>query len=723
MKWELWPEHIEQLAESGIDPVSACVAGIFSADAKLAQKLTGYRSAGLIFLYFNHAGDNLYKYEVEGQDGLRPFARLRPDIPSGNAKYLSPKDSGVFPYWPRTIDRPWRQLSNRKALLTEGEKKALCMTLAGWPTIGLGGVSSYTSKFESSPLTEGLWQEVDLRQVERLTIVFDSDITHKSQVRKSIVGLAKALVNAYHQRELEERGDSVRPVDTRKFANEKLRYSLLPNTSNGKCGIDDALMRFGKDAIAELLNSPLPLVHCEIKTEGGTHELKTEVLFASEPCGDSVSKKVPLHRQRHVRSLLAWLTLKNEYMNVPGVCYYRYDDKTGIWQALVDKEQWEATFEQTADLNRWQNRSGTLKSQALSMITNRLMVESGSLNKPNLLAFTNGVLDFNTGKLESARPGHLLTRQLGFDYDPNAGCMTWLRWLSWVFDNSATKIELVRALFRWSFTPKPDDKNPIEVYPILIGKPGHGKGTFLEVMTKLAGQSYGTFSYDSLMSDQGRFKMLGKLITVNTDLKGRLTDKSAAIINQICSNEPIEIKKLFKNGSDARLGTVLWAAMNRPLSSNEQEREGIDRRIVYLRFQKKPTKKDPFFNRRLESDLPGIFNWFWSMPLDEAVNAIDAYMHSSEALSDHEEFLADRNTVYEWLVEMNHETAVTLLISDLHEAYVEWAQRARYIPLGKRKFIVAICALGAQKQPRKNNGIYYTVPAFKELDIKGSLGL
>ena len=719
-KWELRPEHVKQLSDSGIDPIAACVAGIFSVDAKTAEQLTGYRRSGLAFLYFTPSGKELYKYKAENE--LKPFIRLRPDITDGKVKYLSPEGSGTFAYWPRTTEQHWKQLNGKRLIITEGEKKALCMSLAGWPTIGLGGVSSYRLKGSEEPLIDGLWRDADLRQAKSLTVIYDSDITHKTEVQRNIGSFAKALIDAYLKREHEERGEQVMPTDTRNFS-RRLQYCLLPSTSSSKCGLDDAFIKFGREAISELLGSPLPLIHCEIEFEGGSYKLKKDVMFAPEPCGDQAHKETPSNLQKHVRSLLTWLTLKDEYINVPGVCYYRYNRQTGLWQPLKDKEQWEATTEQAADLNHWRNRSAPLRGQALSMITNRLMVNASNLDKPHLLAFTNGVLNFGTNKLESQQPDHLLTRRLGFNYDPYASCMTWLKWLSWVFDNSIIKLNLIRALFRWSFTPKTDDKFAVEAYPILIGKPGYGKGTFLQILIKLAGESYGTFTYDSLISETGRFKMLGKLVTVNTDLKGRLTSKPAGVINTICSNEPVEIRRLFKNGSDARLGTVLWAAMNRPLGSNEQDREGIDRRIIYLRFKKKPQKKDPFFSRRLEADLPGIFNWLWSMPVEEAIETINQYRHSPEAMKDHEEFLADRNTVYDWLSEVNHESAVTLPLLNLHEVYVEWANKARYSPLGKRNFAAALNDLGAVKLPRRKDGVYYTIPAFKELDIKSALGI
>ena len=568
---------------------------------------------------------------------------------------------------------------------------------------------------------DGLWRDVDLRQAKSLTVIYDSDITHKTEVQRNIGSFAKALIDAYLKREHEERGEQVMPTDTRNFSH-RLKYCLLPNTSDGKCGLDDAFMKFGEKAISELIENSLPLVFCKIESEGGTHNLNTEVMFAPEPCGDQSHKNTPRNLQRHVRSLLSWLSISEDYMTVPGQSYYEYQQESGLWKALEDRDEWANLPQKAANLNKWRNRNSSLQKEGHAMMLERLTVKKWELNRPHLLGFKNGVLDLKTGKLEGIRRDHYLTRRLGFDYDPRASCMKWLRWLVWTFNSSETKVKLVRALFRWSLEPKRDDKYPTEAWPILIGEPKRGKGTFLDVLIALAGEAHSTYDYISLASDTGRFQMLGSLISVNTDLKGTPTKNTFEALNKIISNEPIGVRKLYKDGGNARLGTVLWAAANKPLMSNVDDREGIDRRLVYLRFTRKPEKPDPHLSRRLATELPGIFNWVWSMPLDEAIEYIDKYQKSNEAIADHADFMTQTNTVFEWLIDTNIQDDIILPIKELHESYCQWATGARYTPLGRRNFGNMLRKLGAITN--KSNGIIkYTIPGVERLDIRGSIGL
>ena len=113
-------------------------AGVLYVEPNEAFEAVGYREAGLLIPYSDLAGNPL---EVNG----RPFARLRLAAPrTGGAKYLSPANSGCQAYIPPGL---------RKLLLpgcvlgvVEGEFKALALVEAGFPCVGIGGISSACPK-------------------------------------------------------------------------------------------------------------------------------------------------------------------------------------------------------------------------------------------------------------------------------------------------------------------------------------------------------------------------------------------------------------------------------------------------------------------------------------------------------------------------------------------------------------------------------------------------
>jgi hypothetical protein len=152
------------------------------------------------------------------------FHRVRFErVPDGSMKYSQPPGSGVHVYFPRTLGATWRQfleLGKAKLTITEGELKAACACAHGIPTIGLGGVCSFTSK--SGGLHHELAQiDWDERQVE---IVYDSDLATNHNVRQSLRKLARML---------EDQGAKVASVQ-------------LPEVLGlGKTGLDDYLVAHG----------------------------------------------------------------------------------------------------------------------------------------------------------------------------------------------------------------------------------------------------------------------------------------------------------------------------------------------------------------------------------------------------------------------------------------------------------------------------------------------
>lgn len=155
-------------------------------------------------------------------------------------RYLQPPHSGVHAYLPRVDGVNWLELllnPDQPLLITEGEIKALAATLAGFPTIGLGGVENWHSARDGSPLIEELaaveWEE------RNVYICYDSDVASKPQVAYAAQRLAS---------ELAARGAIVFDAG-------------LPSLSTSKVGLDDYLVQNGKRSLEEHLTNSTPFAN------------------------------------------------------------------------------------------------------------------------------------------------------------------------------------------------------------------------------------------------------------------------------------------------------------------------------------------------------------------------------------------------------------------------------------------------------------------------------
>jgi hypothetical protein len=224
----LHPSHIQELADSDITPEAAKAAGIASVPPRWGNKILGLCGFG----WAADKVDSILAFRYRSLNGNeQPFCRFKitPSISTKNgktAKYLQPKDTANRVYIPPGVDPQGKDT----LYITEGEKKTICLTLNGFPCIGLGGVYGWLTKNRdgSSAVIPDFgainWHKRDV------VIVFDADIAINDQVRQAEEELAQELIS------------------------QKARVFIvrLPYSPGCAKGVDDFIKRHGKAAFAKL---------------------------------------------------------------------------------------------------------------------------------------------------------------------------------------------------------------------------------------------------------------------------------------------------------------------------------------------------------------------------------------------------------------------------------------------------------------------------------------
>ena len=226
---------VADLARSGITPAQAEAAGIFEvADAStIANNMQ--QLPALVLPYYDCNGEPVTYV------GNSHFCRVRylADRPTAGSftqrkprRYDQPAASGARAYFP-VSGIAWSKLAldtKEPLIITEGEKKTLAACLAGFPTIGLGGVRNYLVNGELLPeLDEFKWNG------RETYIVFDSDAALNPQIQMAEARLVEELMR--------KRG-------------ARCYLVRLPPLANGdKCGLDDYLLANGVDRFRNLLVS------------------------------------------------------------------------------------------------------------------------------------------------------------------------------------------------------------------------------------------------------------------------------------------------------------------------------------------------------------------------------------------------------------------------------------------------------------------------------------
>ena len=215
----------ERLKLSAIPPKAAAYAGIEAMTVEQARakgyELPGYPKDGFIVRYYSEEGKLLAMWRWRNSRGKPKF------------KYTQPKGTGCWVYLPRVEGLNWKKILADPTIdifIVEGELKALSLSLAGIPAVGLGGVWNWKLNKELLP---------ELRRLAEgrtIYIAFDSDIEDKPEVAGARFWLAREL--------MEKRSHP--------------RIVSIPQLTDDKTGVDD-LIRIRKLRTKKLLEYLLAL--------------------------------------------------------------------------------------------------------------------------------------------------------------------------------------------------------------------------------------------------------------------------------------------------------------------------------------------------------------------------------------------------------------------------------------------------------------------------------
>src|SRR5262249_38388064 len=111
----------------------------------------------------------------------------------------------------------------------------------------------------------------------------------------------------------------------------------------------------------------------------------------------------------------------------------------------------------------------------------------------NLLGVRNGVVDLTTGEFRESDPNDYLTMQSGVEFDRNATCPKWERFLEQVFNGDRELIQYIQRAIGYSLTGDTSE----QILFLLWGKGANGKSVFLYVLKELLGNYAATASFDT----------------------------------------------------------------------------------------------------------------------------------------------------------------------------------------------------------------------------------
>jgi len=535
------------LARRWIDNDLADSAGIRRVDSDAGRLIVGRRDHG------SYEGLAI-PYFLPGESRIREW-RLRrdyPDLeykdgkPKERGKYMSPPGRRNMLYFVPGTTQDLVKAVATPVIVTEGEFKTLALwglanhdsTTPRFLPLGLGGVWNWRGVVGKSTGPNGDRRDVkgvipDLDLVvwegRRVIIAFDADAEKNEQVE-----VARSLL----ARELRTRGAEVTFVTW--------------DIAQGK-GIDDLLASVGPGKVLEML-------------EGADFE---------KPVDDddiSVYQIAELISGRHRFA-----------QDVGGRLYIFRGGNYHSDGASFVRQRVKQLLERLRLSTKW-------SSHKAEEVTKYIEVDAPMLwDRPKIevVNVLNGLLNVGTRILSPHSPDFLSPVQLPVNFDPDARCPMWDKFISEVFPGDSEAIAW--EIPAWLMTPD----TSIQKAVLLTGDGANGKSTYLRAVLAFIGrQNVAAISLHRLENDRFSVaRLVGRLANICPDLPSEDLS-STSMFKSITGGDALLAERKFEESFEFVPFTRLIFSANHPPKSQDAS-SAFFRRWVVVPFERTFHAGDP----------------------------------------------------------------------------------------------------------------------------------
>lgn len=293
------------------------------------------------------------------------------------------------------------------------------------------------------------------------------------------------------------------------------------------------------------------------------------------------------------------------------------------------------------------------------------------------LNFLNGTLDLTTGTLQPHNPLDLITKQIQLNYDPDAECPLWLKFLDEIMDHDQDLINYLQRSIGYSLTGDTGE----QCLFVAHGNGSNGKTVFTQTILKALGDDYTkTARPETILtkdrSSGGATPDLARLrgaryVSINEIASSRRLDE--ARVKEMTGSDQITARFLFSEEFSYTPSFKLWISTNhKPIIKDVDE--GIWRRMRLIPFTVKipENKQDIKLIQKLESEYAGIIAWAvqgclqWQesglQTPEKVTQATELYRTEEDLL---QPFFDDKCVIDE---------NIKTMASDLYKSYKAWCE-------------------------------------------------
>jgi putative DNA primase/helicase len=336
-----------------------------------------------------------------------------------------------------------------------------------------------------------------------------------------------------------------------------------------------------------------------------------------------------------------------------------------------------------------------------------LNVKTDNLDKdPWLFNVRNGTVDLRTGEIREHNQEDLITRIANVDYDPNADCPAWKKFIMEIMGYNAELIRFIQNAAGWAVTGDTSEQTMF----ILFGTGANGKSTFLNTVMNLLGdyatatptETFMRKSGDQITNDIARLRGTRFVTTTEAEHGRRLSEP---LIKQITGNDRMTARFLYGEFFNFVPTFKIWMATNhKPVIKGTDH--GIWRRIKLIPFitRIEEENQDKHLEQKLMREGSGILNWLiegagrWCT---EGLNTPNIIISATA------EYRSEMDVIGNFIKERCIQTDnVSIRSRELFKSYQDWCDENNEHAVSERFFGLRLKELGLG-QKRLGDGRYW----------------
>jgi putative DNA primase/helicase len=356
--------------------------------------------------------------------------------------------------------------------------------------------------------------------------------------------------------------------------------------------------------------------------------------------------------------------------------WYRY--KAGVWLPIKALEK--AIWEQLKDLKYVGIRPTASKVASVEKyLQHYLSVDDEKIDaQREYINLRNGLFNVESMRLEPHNRETFMTSQLAFDYDEEADCPTFRKFLNDALirpDGNGTDYDLQMLILEamgYSLTSSTD----FRVSFWLVGESGTGKSVLINTLQELAGNSHVTIDLDQLSQNPYQLAdIAGKRVVTFTEPRANsvLADNH---YKRLVSQDAIMARQIF--GKPFRFVPMckVWGAMN-DLPRVVDRSDAIFNRVFLIPMNHviPVEKRDTRLTEKLRGEMSGIFNL--ALIGLKRLKKARAFTRCDQVEAARDEYKAENDTelafVQDWCD--ISDTTAAVEAQRLYDAYASWCRR------------------------------------------------